>query len=275
MTYSRPISATMTATLIIAASPAAAASEAELDTLFEALGTPRLIEIMREEGIATSMESVGELFGPQGSGFRDLASRVYDTDRMESTFRVEFDDILSDVDIEPLLKFFASDRGRQIISLELSAREALGDAEVEAVAERAAEALPNEDPARWALLEEFVATNDLIDLNVMGTMNASVAYYQGLIEAGEGDVTEDQILADVWGQEPEIRDDTTTWVYAYLGMAYEPLTNDDITAYIEMSESPAGRALNRALFDGFGVVFEEISYLLGRATVTFGQSEEL
>ena len=254
---------------------ASAATEDELDRLFEAIGTPRLMEIMRIEGLEQADELASEMFGPGGAGFASLADRIYDTGRMQQSFRVEFDAVLADEDVEGLLDFFASDRGRRIVTLELSAREALLDPDVEAAAEEAAARMEEDASGRRALIETFVETNDLIELNVMGAMNASVAYYRGLNDAGRMDVPESQILSDVWAQEADIRAETTTWIYAYLGMAYEPLADDDLTAYTEMSQSPAGRALNRALFEGFDDVFNEISYLLGGATVRFGQSEEL
>ncbi len=261
--------------LLTFALPAAAASEEELDRLFAAIGTPRLMEIMRIEGLEQAGELADDVFGPGGDGFASLADRIYDTGRMKRTFRVEFDAILADREVDGLLDFFASDQGRRIVSLELSAREALLDPDVEAAAEEAAARMETDAPARRALIETFVETNDLIELNVMGAMNASVAYYRGLNDAGRMDVPESQILSDVWAQEGDLRAETTTWIYAYLGMAYEPLSDDDLTAYTEMSQSPAGRALNRALFEGFDDVFNEISYLLGGATVRFGQSEEL
>ena len=260
---------------VASVAPAFAATEEELDVLYEAIGTPRLLEIMRTEGMDQSLELGTDMFGRRGPDFMELAGRIYDTGRMGETFRVAFDEALADVDVTPLLTFFASDQGRQIVSLELSAREAMMDPDVEAAAETAAERMPEDDPARRALLEQFVDTNDLVDLNVMGAMNASVAYYQGLVSGGEGSISESEILSEVWAQEPEIRADTLQWVYAYLGFAYDPLEDDDIEAYIAMTASPAGRALNRGLFEGFDDVFNEVSYLLGRATVTFGQSEEL
>ena len=268
---------TASAALVIAATalPATAASEADLDTLFEAIGTPRLLEIMRVEGMDQAEDIANDMFAGRSGSFDSVASRVYDTTRMTETFRAEFDAVLADVDVAPLLAFFASDRGRQIVSLELSAREAMIDPDIEEAAETAASRMEEDNPDRLALLETFVNTNDLIELNVMGAMNASVAYYQGLMSVGEPTLSESEILSEVWSQEPDIRSDTTTWVFSYLGLAYEPLEDGDIEAYIAMSSSPEGRALNRALFEGFDDVFNEVSYLLGRATVTFGQSEEL
>lgn len=255
--------------------PAQAASTAEIDTLFEAIGTPRLLEIMRIEGMDQADELATGTFGARAGAFADTAGRIYDTERMAETFRAEFDTVLADVDVTPLLDFFASDTGRRIVSLELSAREAMIDPDIEEAAEFAAARMEDDNPDRRALLDRFINTNDLIELNVMGAMNASVAYYQGLFSVGEATLSESEILAEVWSQEPDIRADTTTWIFAYLGLAYEPLEDGDIEAYIAMSSSAEGRALNRALFEGFDDVFNEVSYLLGRATVTFGQSEEL
>ncbi|MXQ07824.1 DUF2059 domain-containing protein [Alphaproteobacteria bacterium GH1-50] len=260
---------------VLVSAPAYAASEAELDALYAAIGTPRLLEIMRIEGMEQAGEMASDMFGDGAGSFTPMASRIYDTARMAETFRVEFDAVLADADVGPLLDFFGSDRGRQIVELELSAREALLNPDVEDAAERAAEALIDDDPDRRALIEGFVDANDLIELNVMGAMNASVAYYQGLADAGDVTLPERELLAEVWAQEPDIRADTSTWVFAYLGMAYEPLSDDDLKAYTALAGSPHGRALNRALFEGFDDVFNEISYLLGGATVRFGQSEEL
>ena len=79
-----------------------------------------------------------DMFAERAGSFESVASRVYDTARMAETFRAEFDATLADVDVAPLLSFFASDLGRQIVSLELSAREAMIDPEIEEAADRRA-----------------------------------------------------------------------------------------------------------------------------------------
>jgi hypothetical protein len=87
----------------------------------------------------------------------------------------------------------------------------------------------------------------------MGAMNANYAFYMGLVEgdAFEEDLTEAGDPADVWSQEAEIRADTEEWVYSYLTLAYAPLSDEDIDAYIALSRTAEGRALNRALFGTF------------------------
>ena len=257
-----------------AAEPVAAATEAEIDVLYAAIGTPQLIDIMRVEGLEQADELQTTMFPGRG-GWDAIASSIYDTDRMSAKFRTKFDASLATSDIEPLLAFFASDLGKRIIGLELSAREALLDEDVEEAAQEAFAALSDENPERAALLEEFVSTNDLIELNVMGALNASLAFYTGLTDGGGFEMSEDEMLREVWSQEPDVRADTEIWLYSYAAMAYQPLPDDDLEAYTALSDTLAGQELNRALFAGFDAVFNEISFSLGRAASQFVQGDDI
>lgn len=73
------------------------------------------------------------------------------------------------------------------------------------------------------------------------------------------------MLAEVWAQEPDIRAETESWLYPFLALAYKPLSDADVEAYLAFSESEAGRAMNAAMFAAFDEVFREISHDLGRA----------
>ncbi len=278
MSHTAPKTAPLTAiavALALVGTPAMSASQSELDTLYEALGTPELIEIMRTEGLEQSNELRQSMFPERAMGWDRIASSIYDTERMADGFRAAFDAELGDSDVSPLLAFFASDLGREIIALELSARDALLDSDVEDAAKEAYAALGDRDAARQTALEDFVDANDLIELNVAGALNASLAFYRGLADGGSFDLTEDVILRDVWSQEPEIRAETVGWMLPYLALAYEPLSEDDLAAYRALSVSDAGRDLNRALFAGFDVVFNRISYALGSAASRFMQGDDI
>ena len=111
----------------------------------------------------------------------------------------------------------------------------------------------------------------------MGAMNASYAFYNGMIDgqAFDFELTEDEILRDVWSQEAEIRLDTQEWLYGYLMRAYAPLSDDDLQAYIDFSATKAGRVLNAALFAGFDEVFTNVSKALGLSAAGFMQGEDL
>jgi len=210
----------LSAAIMLTVTPVFSASEAELDTLFEAIGTPELIGIMRVEGIEQSGEIRQSMFPERANGWAPIASSIYNTTRMENGFRAAFDETLADTNVTPLLAFFASDLGREIIALELSAREALLDEDVEEAAKESYAGLAERDPERQAALDGFVDANDLIEMNVAGALNASLAFYRGLADGGSFNLTEDVILRDVWEQEPEIRAEScaSPWIGARRGL---------------------------------------------------------
>jgi hypothetical protein len=132
------------------------------------------------------------------------------------------------------------------------------------------------DP-RLALIRDFAVAGDLIEMNVAGAMNANLAFYQGMADSGgaAAEMTEEEILSDVWGQEPQVRADTEEWLFPYLVMAYEPLSDEDLEAYTAFWESAAGKRLNTALFAAFDVVFTDISRDLGRAAARQMQGDDI
>ncbi len=129
--------------------------------------------------------------------------------------------------------------------------------------------------ARIALLEAYVEANDLVEYNVAGALTANLRFYRGLAEGGMLDMSEEEMLAQVWEQEEEIRADTAEWLMSYLMMAYAGLSDADIEAYIALSKTPAGQALNRGLFAGFDGMYADLSYALGLAVAQQAQGEEL
>jgi hypothetical protein len=216
---------------------------------------------------------------PDGGGadWRDAVAAIYDLETMEEEVRGAFAEAIVDADLDTMLDFFTSERGAQIIGLEISARRAMLDEGVEEASREAAALQIMEETPRYEAVSAFIETNDLIENNVVGALNSSYAFYMGLIDGGvmPPGVTADTALQDVWAQEPDIRDNTTEWVYAFLLMAYEPLSDDDLAAYQAFSETAAGEALNSALFMAFDGMFEDISRALGLAASRFMVTQEL
>ena len=250
------------------APPAQADRAADLAALQEAIGLPRIIELMREEGLFYGDEIARDMFGgvPSAS-WQATVDGIYDTDAMQAAVAQGLEEGLADEDLAPLLDFFTSDRGQRIIDFEVTARAALMDEDIEAAAEETYLDQRDAGDARLDLLDRFVAANDLVESNVMGAMNSNYAFYLGLADSDAlpPSMTENDILREVWSQEDLIREDTSLWVYSYLSMAYRPLDEGDLEAYIAISETDAGQALNRALFDGFDDMYVAISRALGRA----------
>jgi hypothetical protein len=258
--------------------PVAGTAHADAAALFRSLGMPQIIDVMREEGVEYGETIRTDLLqGQGGASWSATVSDIYDADDMSRQMLDGFESRLDGVDTDMLLDFFESERGRRIVELEVSARRALLDEEVKEAAEAAAADLADARPERHALLSDFVEANDLVESNVIGAMNANYAFYMGLM-AGEAfgeDLTESEVLSDVWGQEAQIRTDTEEWVYSYLTLAYDPLSDDDIAAYIALSRTDEGRALNRALFGAFDDLFVDISRRLGEGAARFLVGEDI
>jgi hypothetical protein len=250
----------------------AAASAAAADRLADTLRIGEVMAIMRDEGLAYARSIEDDLFpGQGGAGWERTVGVIYDAATMEARFRAAFRDALAEdpATVAAALGFFGDDRGQHILSLELEARRALLDEAVEDAAKARAEDMAAAGDARMAALREFAAANDLVEANVQGALNANLAFYRGMVEAGGAfteDLTEEQMLDDVAGQEADIRAETEAWLYPYLALAYAPLADADLVAYTDFSRTPAGRRLNAALFAAFDAVFVPISRELGLAT---------
>ncbi len=255
-----------------------AQSVAPVDTLFRSLGLDEIIAVMREEGLDHGTAIQADLFtGQGGSRWAATVSDIYDTERMAATVRNRLDSALAADDLEPMIAFFSSELGQRIVTLEVSAREAFLEEGVEEMSRTAFAALEADGADRAERLKALINAADLIESNVVGAMNSNFACYRGLAEGGglPGDMSEEEMLADVWGQEGEIRSDTTDWLYAYFNLAYRPLDDGELASYIEFYLSDAGQSLNSAMFAAFDEMFGDISYALGKAAAQMMAGQEL
>lgn len=239
-----------------------------------------IIAVMREEGMEYGRTLSSEMFPDKGGAQWDaIVALIYDPDTMRKRLDGALGQALAAAggDLEAIETFFGSAQGQEILRLEIEARRALLDTAVEEAAKLAWEDLKAEGGARLDKLNRFAEVNDLIESNVMGAMNANLAFYRGLSESGAfpEEMTEDQMLSDVWGQEPDVRAETTDWLFPFLSMAYQPLSDDTLDAYIAFSETKAGQTMNAALFAAFDAVFTKISYDLGRAAAKQMQGEDI
>jgi uncharacterized beta-barrel protein YwiB (DUF1934 family) len=252
------------------------ATSAELDRLHAALDSRALMDILSEEGIAQSEDLRSDMFpGRGGAGWTVSVRQIYDPERLFSTFRKAFDAEMAEAAIDELLAFYYTDTGAHIAELEVDARRAIMSEEVEDAAKRAYENLLETGTERLALLEEFADVNGLIDRNVAGALNSNLQFFKGLASVGSFEMTENDMLSEVWSQEQSIREDTEQWVFGYMTFAYETVSSAELRTYIDMTATRQGRALNRALFAGFDAVFQGVSYRLGEATAQFSMGDEL
>lgn len=245
--------------------------------LFDAIGLPETIAVLRQEGLAYGDQIASDLFpGPPPEEWATLVETIYATERLEAALFESFAAQIEGQDIVAMTAFFTSDPGQTLISLEVSAREARLDEQVErASIESAALAAADQEP-RFMRIADYVAEADFVESNVVSALNFNYAFYLGLVEGGAlGAISEDEILADVWAQEPDIRSDTREWMYSFLYMAYQPVSDADLETYIAYNVSDEGAALNQALTAAFDPVYSDISRALGRAAADMMTQHDL
>ena len=265
--------------LFISLAPLANAQDAaKVDRLASLLHLQPMFDVMREEGVTYGADLDREMLGGAGGiGWQRAINEIYQPDRIWLTFLPVFKSELQDADIDAMIAFFESEPGAKIAALELEARQALLDKTIENASKERFHALSEDGSNRIRLLNELVAANDLVEFNVMSALNASYAFYTGLIEGRAFDPapSDAEVLKEVWAQEEEIRLDSTEWLYSYMLLAYEPLSDDELRAYIDFSASKAGRALNAALFAAYDGVTVNVSKALGLTTAQFMHGEDL
>ena len=267
---------TAVASLCIAFLPLTSFASEATDRLLASLGMERMIDLMREEGQSYAVELAEEMLpGGYSENWGAVVSRIYSTEAMQTSVRRGFANALQDIDIAPLQAFFDAPMGKTIVTLELSAREAMMDDAIEEHAKEQARAYERAGDDAFVLVDDFVKAGDLLEANVVGAMNSNMQFYRGLVDGGAFELSEEQILADVWEQEQETRADTRDWLYGFLIMAYSPLVPGELELYTELSKTAEGAAMNAALFEGFDSMYSYISYALGLAAARAMKVEDI
>lgn len=239
-------------------------AHAEPVDLWEILRMDELVDIMSEEGRDYGARLAEQSF--DNGGGPTWAARVaglYDPDAMASEIRPAFTAMFDGVDTQGLEDFLSSTRGQKIVRYELEARRTLLDTEAEAAAAEAFLTLATQDPVRHGLIHDFIEANDLVEMNVASSLTFTYAFNLGLIDGGMINMSEAEALDDAWAQEEVARDDTLRWLGAQLSVAFAPLSDGELSAYVAVSKTEAGEALNAALFHAFEPTFTRIARGLG------------
>lgn len=249
---------------------AAPARATDADQLVSVLKLPEVFDVLAEEGMAYGKEiDSGMLDGAGGPAWTAAVTHIYAPERLLPEFKQNFAVALAGkgVDLKPVIDFFGTDLGKQVNALEISARRALLDPDVEDASRLTLEEMRAEENPRLGLVEAFVEANDLLESNVSNGLNANFAFYEGLRDAGAigPEMSENDMVAEVWSQEDAIRAETDVWVNAYLTMAYAPLSDADLERYVEFTRRPEARIVNRAMSEAYAKVFSSVSRQLGRA----------
>ncbi|MEO1795925.1 MAG: hypothetical protein AAFR53_02780 [Pseudomonadota bacterium] len=256
---------------------ASLASADAFDRLLTALKIDEVVDILIEEGTASGLSLEDSMFpGRGGPAWEAEIARIYDAEAHAALIRSEMDTRLEGTDLAPLVDFLESETGAQIMALEVSARRAFIDPEMETIASELFAGAEEETPELHAQVMEFTEVNDLVGQNVKGAFRSNAAFALGAHEAGAfPGATVDQVIARLWAGDEAVEADVSDWLYAYLMTAYKPLPPEDLEAYIALSRSDEGQALNQAIMGSFDRLFSKISYDLGSAAGRFMAQQDL
>lgn len=239
--------------------------------IWAALRMEALVPTLRDEARHEAEALVAEgLIAPEGPPWPEIVARIHDPERLGEMFRHSLGRAAERVDaveLDRALTFYEDGPGGRLVGLENSARRAMLDPEIEDAARMAFARADAQNAPRARLIRRLITEADLVAPNVATGMNASVAFSQGFAEGGGFDMapTRDQMLAEAWAQHDEIAFEAEAWMQAFLMLAYSPLSDAEIEAYIAFATSPSGQALADVLFSGFDAVFVQTSREMGLA----------
>lgn len=265
------------ALLWLALSGAALADRAEqMARLVEVLRIADTVKIMREEGLIYGADLSESFLGETaGDAWTTRVGSIYAPQRMQELVTGRLDTALADADLAPIIAYFASEEGQNILQLELSARRAFMDPEAEEAAMIRYDEAVEADARIVGQIDTLIADSDLLERNVAGGLNANLMFYRGMADAGGYDGSDEDMLRDVWAQEEDMRAETSRWLEAYLMLAYHPLEPEVLDGYAEFFRTVEGQALNRALFEAFNAMYNQLNYLMGSAVAERRLSEQL
>lgn len=259
--------------LIVLAFPALPQTE---PPIYDVLKMGEVVEVLHTEGLLHGENLDRDMLdGSGGRYFADQVRAIYDRDRMRQVIAAALNAGMDAGEQAQTIGFFATQSGQRILDLEISARTAMTDPDVTEIAKQTKATARTDSDPRLAQVDRFIEINDLGERNVAGALSTNFQFLQGLADGGARKMSESEILAQVWQQEDSIRSDTRDWITSFLFMAYSPLTDPEMDAYLDYSVSDAGQALNSAMFDGFDALYRQIYYELGRAVARSMQESEL
>lgn len=227
----------------------------QTDQLVEAMGIPALIAAFSAEGIENGAALDSSILNGQGGTvWAETVRRLYDPSRLEEEIRNSFAENLDEqVAIQALL-FFESDIGARIIELEVQAREAMLNPELEAAA-KAAPSANGED------ITEFLEVRNLVERNTDAAMMAQMAFFAGIAETS----LQSAPPPETDEQRAMMQAETELWLRGYYALAQSPLSADDVAVYTAFWDTEVAAALDNALFDAFGASYATLSFGLGQA----------
>ena len=247
-----------------------------ISDLYDALQMDRVNEIIRVEGIRDA-QGTGEAYLSANSveRFVDQAKSVYQLDIMEKDFKRLMTENLSTSDANEILLFYRRPIGKIASELEVSARVAISETEIEEMAKtelKEAKALKN---TRLDEIESVIKTLELVEQNLIGAYAAQFAFMYELSKLGLLELSRQEMIDIITNDEEKLKGEILEWLMAFSHMAYAPMSDEEFSVYNDFSKSDLGIALNKALFSVYNEMAKDQSQSLANILGEFMRSEDL
>lgn len=251
------------------------------EAVWDVMQLDSLAPILRDEAVAEAAEMAEALFQRGGRGpWLSKVAAIHHPARIRALFLTGMAAAMPAADprdVRAGLAFYRAGFGQRMLALEASARLAMLDGDVEAAARDGfAQAVRLQSP-RAARIARLIEAADLIEPNVAGGLNASIAFSRGLQQGGgfPMPLSDAQIIQDAWAKEGQMRAETEGWIGAFLFLACASLSDRELDAHIAYAGSAEGQALSRLMFAGFDAVFARTSYDMGLAAAAQMRGRQL
>lgn len=230
-----------------------------------------LAPLIRDEAVADGARMAGTLFPRGGTGrWAGIVAAIHDPARLRALFVAGMAAALPATDprdVKAGLDFYRSDLGRRLLDREIVARRAMLNPAVEDAARAAFAKARRDDDRRAGQIMRLIDSADLVEPNVVSALNAGIAFARAFQGAGglPMPMRPEEILADAWSREPQVRAEARDWIGSYLFLAYAPLTDAQLETAIDFAASPGGRAVSRLMLAGFDAALMQVSRDMGVA----------
>ena len=221
------------------------------------------IEAGVQQGIMQSDAELRRLNDEQLDRLRDAAHAAYGAERLRKSMRTELVASLPAAETEQALQFLATDLGKRVTALEEAAATPQNSDRIETIADDAFAALP---APRKDLIERMVKATRVAEVAASIIINQQLGVMRGFaVYAGHADSTppddaksrmnryRDQLIASLGPR-----------MAAQSAVVYGPLSEDDLSKYVEFLESPAGRETSNAVSAALDKVLGGAAFELGR-----------
>ena len=247
-----------------------------ISDLYDALQMDRVNEIIRAEGIRDA-RGTGEAYLSTNSveRFVEQAKSVYQLDNMEKDFKRLLTENLSTSEANEILLFYRLPIGKLASELEVSARVAISETEIEEMAKtmlKEAKAIKN---TRLNEIESVIKILELVEQNLIGAYAAQFAFMYELSKLGVLDLSRQEMIDIITNDEEKLKGEILEWLMAFSHMAYAPMSDEEFRVYNDFSKSDLGILLNKALFSVYNEMAKDQSQSLANILGEFMISEDL